>query len=248
VLTTVSLVGAAFVHPFGNPRVEPREGLDTLLKSDHMPADAKKVLVTKCADCHSNETRWPVYARIPPGSWLIERDIMQGRAHMNLSTWSALTPERREVLQAKILQEARSGDMPPVQYRMLHWDAKLSTADLQGLSTLGKEGGSAEARVDGSGDAVRGKAVFDKRCTGCHAMDANREGPKLQGVFGRKAGGLADFNYSATLKGSGITWNENSLDKWLSDTDAMVPGSNMEFRVVKATERLDLVAYLKQAK
>jgi cytochrome c len=248
ILSALALGSAVFVHPFGNPRVAANKGRDPLPQGPQLPAGAKKVLLTKCADCHSNETRWPIYARIPPGSWLIERDVMEGRRHMNLSTWTELTPERREVLQSKILHEAKSGDMPPLQYRMLHWDAKLSTADLQSLSALGKDEGSAEARAGGLGDAERGKAVFNKRCTGCHAIDANREGPKLRGVFGRKAGSLPGFSYSAALKALGITWNEDSLDKWLSDTDAMAPGSDMEFRVVKATERLDLIAYLKQTK
>lgn len=248
ILSTLALVSAAFVQPFGNPRVAAIRGRDSLLQGAQLPVDAKKVLLTKCADCHSNETRWPVYARIPPVSWLIERDVMKGRMHMNLSTWADLKPKRRQVLQSKILQEANSGDMPPLQYRLLHWGAKLSDADLRSLSTLGKEGGLAEARAGGSGDGERGKIVFNKRCTGCHAIDANREGPELRGVFGRKAGTLPGFNYSTALKASAITWNEDSLDKWLSDTDAAVPGSDMEFRVVKAIERLDLIAYLKQAK
>lgn len=247
-LSILALVSTAFVHPFGNPRVATGKDRDPLLQAAQLPVDAKKVLLTKCADCHSNETRWPIYARIPPGSWLIERDVMDGRQHMNLSTWAKLTPERRQVLQAKILQEAKSGDMPPLQYRLLHWNAKLSNADLQSLSTLGREEGSSEARIGGSGDAEHGRIVFNKRCTGCHAIDANREGPQLRGVFGRKAGTLPGFNYSAALKASGITWNEDSLDKWLSDTDATVPGSDMEFRVVKATERLDLIAFLKQTR
>ena len=247
-LSALALVSMAFVHPFGNPRVAAEKGRAPLLQKAQMPVDAKKVLLAKCVDCHSNETRWPIYARIPPGSWLIERDVMEGRKHMNLSTWDELTPERREVLQSKILHEAKSGEMPPLQYRMVHWDAKLSNADLLSLSALGNGEGLVEASAGGLGDAERGKAVFNKRCTGCHAIDANREGPRLRGVFGRKAGSLPGFDYSAQLKASGITWNENSLDKWLSDTDAMVPGSNMEFRVVKATERLDLITYLKQTK
>ena len=71
------VAGLGFAHPFGNPRAEPAEGLGTLLRGAKMPMDAKVVLVTKCADCHSNETRWPVYARVAPGSWLIERDIVE---------------------------------------------------------------------------------------------------------------------------------------------------------------------------
>ena len=103
----------------------------------------------------------------------------------------------------------------------------------------------------GTGDAARGKQVFEKRCTGCHAMEADREGPRLGGVFGRKAGSVAGYAYSAGLKKSGtngLVWDDASLEKWLSDPDAMVPDNNMEFRVPKAQERLDLIAYLKHAK
>ena len=238
--------GLGFVHPFGNPRVEPATGLGTLLQGAKMPADAKAVLVTKCADCHSNETRWPVYARIAPGSWLIERDIVEARKKLDLSRWEEIPAEKQQVLTAKILEEAKSGDMPPLQYLALHWDAKLSKADVQALSMLGKSAGGSEATLSGAGDAVRGKAVFEKRCTGCHAMEVDREGPRLRGVFGRKAGSVAGFTYSAGLKRSGFTWNEATLERWLSDPDLVVPDNNMSFSVPKAEERRDLIAYLKQ--
>ena len=152
-----AVVGLGYVHPFGNPRVEPAKGLGTLLQGANMPAEAKAVLVTKCADCHSSETRWPVYARIAPGSWLIERDIVEARKKMDLSRWEQMPADKQEVLTAKIVQEAKSGDMPPLQYRLLHWDAKLSKADVQALSMLGKSAGGSEAALAGDGDAVRAK-------------------------------------------------------------------------------------------
>jgi cytochrome c len=245
-LTVAAVVGLGFVHPFGNPRVEPAKGLGTLLRGANMSADAKTVLVTKCADCHSNETRWPVYARIAPGSWLIERDIVEARKKMDLSRWEEMPVEKQEVLMAQIVQEAKSGEMPPLQYRLLHWNAKLSNADVQTLSALGKSGGASEAALGGSGDAARGKAVFEKRCTGCHAMEADREGPRLMGVFGRKAGSVSGFMYSAGLKSSGLTWNEATLERWLSDPDLVVKDNNMSISVPKAEERRDLIAYLKQ--
>ncbi len=250
VVTVVAVMGVGYglgyLHPFGNPRVEPAEGLGTLLRGAKMPAEAKAVLVAKCADCHSSETRWPVYARIAPGSWLIERDIVQARRKMDLSHWETMAVEQQQVLTAKIFEEAKSGDMPPLQYRLLHWDAKLSKGDVQTLSMLGKSAGASEAALDGDGDAVRGKAVFEKRCTGCHAMEADREGPRLAGVYGRKAGSVAEFNYSAGLKNSGITWTDATLERWLSDPDLMVKDNNMSFGVPKAEERRDLIAYLKQ--
>jgi cytochrome c len=245
-LTVAAVVGLGFVHPFGNPRVEPAEGLGTLLQGAKMPVDARAVLVAKCADCHSSETRWPVYSWIAPGSWLIDRDIIEARKKMDLSRWEEMPVETQEVWAAEIVQQAKGGKMPPMQYLAMHWDARLSNADVQALSMLGKSAGGSEATVGGAGDAERGKAVFEKRCTGCHALDADREGPRLKGVFGRKAGSVAGFNYSAGLKNSGVTWNDATLERWLSDPDLMVKDNNMSIGVPKAEERRDLIAYLKQ--
>ena len=245
VFFAVAAVGLAFVHPFGNPRVEPAKGLDTLLQGANMPADAKNILIAKCADCHSNETRWPVYARLAPGSWLIERDIVQARRQMNLSIWEQMPADTQDVLIGKIIHEAKSGEMPPLQYRTLHWGAKLTPVEVATLSTM-STGVQEEAGSTLPGDAARGKLAFEKRCTGCHAMEGDREGPRLAGVFGRKAGSVAGFDYSAGLKKAGVTWNEVTLEKWLSDPDSMVPDTKMDFHVPKAQERSDLIAYFKQ--
>ena len=242
---TLAVVGLAFVHPFGNPRVEPARGLDTLLQGANASAGAKKVLITKCAVCHSNETRWPVYARFAPGAWLMERDIIEARSKMNLSSWEQTPGDAQDVLIGKIIREAKSGDMPPPQYRALHWEAKLTPADIAILSMM-RKGDKVEANLSGPSDAARGKIVFEKRCTGCHAMEGDREGPRLAGVFGRKAGSIAGFDYSAGLKNSGVIWNEATLEKWLNGPDLMVPDTKMDFYVAKAQERSDLIAYLKQ--
>ena len=241
-----AVAGLGHLHPFGNPRAEQAKGLGTLLHGATMPAEARAVLVAKCADCHSNETRWPVYSWIAPGSWLMERDIVEARKKMDLSRWEEMPVETQEVWAAKIVQEAKSGEMPPMQYLAMHWDAKLSKGDVQALSMLGKSAGGTEAALGGEGDAARGEAVFEKRCTGCHAMDSDREGPRLKGVYGRKAGSVAGFNYSAGLKKSGVTWSDATLERWLSDPDLMVPDNNMSIGVPKAEERRDLIAYLKQ--
>ena len=245
VLSAIAVVGLALIHPFGNARVEPAKGLDTLLQGANMPADAKKVLITKCADCHSNETRWPAYARMAPGSWLIERDVIEARKKMNLSNWEQMPADTQDELIAKIIHEAKSGDMPPPQYRALHWESKLTPEDVATLSMLGNRN-KGEASLSGPGDAARGKVVFEKRCTGCHSLDGDREGPRLAGVFGRKAGSVPGFDYSAGLKNSGIAWDQASLEKWLSDPDMVVPDTKMDFRVPKAQERADLIAYFRR--
>jgi cytochrome c len=92
-----------------------------------------------------------------------------------------------------------------------------------------------------------GKELFERRCGGCHTLDRDKEGPRLRGVYGRVAGSVESFQYSDVLKKSKITWTDETLDQWLTDTEKLVPGNDMTFHVEKAAERADIIAYLKQA-
>ncbi len=94
-------------------------------------------------------------------------------------------------------------------------------------------------------DADAGKDAFAKRCSGCHAVDSDKEGPRLRGVFGRKAGTVESFQYSEELRKSGIVWDQALLIKWLEDPQKVVPNTNMEFRVINPEERTAIVSYLK---
>ena len=91
-----------------------------------------------------------------------------------------------------------------------------------------------------------GKELFEKRCSGCHALDRDKEGPRLRGVYGRVAGSVDSFQYSEALKKSKITWTDETLEQWLTDTEKLVPGNDMTFHVEKGAERTDIIAYLKQ--
>ena len=91
----------------------------------------------------------------------------------------------------------------------------------------------------------RGKETFEKRCGGCHSLDRDKQGPRLRGVYGRTSGSVSSFNYSAALKSAHINWDGESLDKWLTDPDKVVPDSDMAFHVDKADERRDIISYLK---
>ncbi len=100
--------------------------------------------------------------------------------------------------------------------------------------------------ADGSAaDPNRGKDLFSKRCGGCHALDQNKEGPQLRTVYGRKAGSISNFKYSDALKASSIIWNDALLDKWLTDTDSLVPDNDMDFHVPNAEERADIIRFLR---
>jgi len=96
-----------------------------------------------------------------------------------------------------------------------------------------------------SGDPSRGKELFVKRCGGCHSLEADKEGPRLGNVFGRKAGTIPTFKYSDALKSAQIVWDEALLNKWLIDTDSVVPDNDMDFHVPKADERADIIQFLR---
>jgi cytochrome c len=97
----------------------------------------------------------------------------------------------------------------------------------------------------GGGDPKHGQDLFQRRCTSCHNLDAEKEGPRLRGVFGRKSASIPSFTYSAALKGSKITWDADSLDKWLTDTDKFIPDNDMNLSLKDAHERADIIAYLR---
>ena len=99
-----------------------------------------------------------------------------------------------------------------------------------------------------SADSIKikhGEDLFERRCTGCHRLDEVRVGPRLRSVFGRVAGSDAGFPYSQGLKTSQIKWDEATLDRWLTDTEELVPDNDMAFRVSSAEERGAIIAYLK---
>lgn len=100
-----------------------------------------------------------------------------------------------------------------------------------------------------AGDPAAGQKVF-VRCQACHVANAptNRVGPSLQGLFGRKAGSVEGFKYSDANKNSGVVWDEATLDQYLVDPKAYMPGNKMAFPgLKKPEERANVIAYLKQA-
>jgi cytochrome c len=97
------------------------------------------------------------------------------------------------------------------------------------------------------GDPIRGKVQY-QACTACHSIDDNDLGPRHRGVVGRPAGMVADYAYSPALKKSGLTWDEATLDRWLTNPSELVPGTKMYFKIDDAQNRADIIAYLADLK
>src|SRR5262249_50601744 len=99
------------------------------------------------------------------------------------------------------------------------------------------------------GDATRGEQKFVE-CAACHSVErgVNNVGPSLAGLFGRHAGSLPDFRYSAAMRKSGITWTPDELNEFISDPQKRVPANRMPYAgLTDAAARADLIAYLQKA-
>jgi len=93
------------------------------------PSEVQALLQRACYDCHSNETRWPWYSYVAPMSFLIARDVREGRRELNFSLWTQFNERRRTRKLKEIIEQVEHGKMPQWYYVALHPDAKLSPAD-----------------------------------------------------------------------------------------------------------------------
>jgi len=122
--------------PYGRDHSNPSQQQEPAWDSQQTRA----LVVDACFDCHSNRTSWAWYSNIAPLSWLIQRDVDNGRETLNFSEWDRPQSEPGEAAEA-----VQEGEMPPRQYRLLHPKARLSSAErqtlVQGLqATFGRQG------------------------------------------------------------------------------------------------------------
>src|ERR1700739_4673761 len=108
---------------------------------------------------------------------------------------------------------------------------------------------------DPSGDVSHGKTFFQQNCAVCHADTLGpgdttiaKQGPSLVGVLGRRAGAGPNFNYTKSLKESGLTWEASTLDRCLTNPTAMVPGTTMAMIIANPADRADVIGYLTSLK
>jgi len=98
-------------------------------------------------------------------------------------------------------------------------------------------------------DPDKGQVLF-LQCRACHSLEAggaNKVGPNLHGVFGRKAGLAPGYSYSEALSQSSIVWSAATLDEWLARPSDFLPGNRMVFVGIRTPgDRVNLIAYLQR--
>jgi mono/diheme cytochrome c family protein len=124
-LVIAVLIIAIQLVPYGHTHTDPAVQAEPAWDSPQTRQLAQRA----CFDCHSNETMWPWYSNIAPISWLIQRDVDEGRRRLNFSEWNR---PQREVRGAS--REVQRGVMPPSYYVMIHPSAKLSPDEIQALT------------------------------------------------------------------------------------------------------------------
>jgi len=111
-----------FIHPFG----------DVKGQSSPAPLAGMNPLIERaCQNCHSERTVWPAYSYLPLVSWAIEKDVAEGREHLNLSHWDEYSTDDKRDLLARIGTMVRNRQMPLPRYVLLHPEARLSDEEIQ---------------------------------------------------------------------------------------------------------------------
>ncbi len=122
-LFIIALIGIQFINA---DRTNP-----PIIGNLEAPSVVQNIFRTSCYDCHSNETQWPIYSKIAPISWVIIKDVKNGRKKLNFSSWEKNWTEKQRALKKEIWDEVNNDNMPPSQYVLLHPNAKLDISQKQ---------------------------------------------------------------------------------------------------------------------
>lgn len=117
----VAFFGLIQLVPYGHDHTNP-----PVVQEPQWDAQTRAIAQKACFDCHSNEVVWPWYSNLAPFSWLIQRDVEEGRSELNFSDWGRAEPD-------EIGEVLAEGEMPPAQYLLMHPTAKLTDAEIQTL-------------------------------------------------------------------------------------------------------------------
>ncbi len=106
---------------------------DTLEANLQVPENVQTILNRSCADCHTNNTKYPWYSYIQPSAWFLANHIEEGRGQVNFSTWKTLPAAKQRRKLAQVCEQVQSKEMPLPSYLWIHRDAQMSDADIKTL-------------------------------------------------------------------------------------------------------------------
>jgi Haem-binding domain len=129
-LLGIALFAAALTALALRPGLPPAHA-DPLFQGAHIDDPTLALFQRACQNCHSSNTQWPWYNRIPPASWMIEKDVNDARHHANFSSWDSYRPEKQAELLTRIGSAVRTGRMPLPRYTLLHREAVLTSLERQ---------------------------------------------------------------------------------------------------------------------
>jgi len=136
IVIVIAFIAGQFIRPdFTNP---PVVEADTLWASTNVPGDVRRVLERSCADCHSNETKYPWYSRITPSNWFLANHIRDARREMNFSVWNTYKPEKKVRKLAELCEQVENAAMRLPSYLWIHRDAVLKEGDAKLLCDWAK--------------------------------------------------------------------------------------------------------------
>lgn len=116
------------------PAVE-TSNLGDIIQSGIVEDDVAALLKNSCYSCHSNETHYPWYSYVAPSSWLVAKDVREGRDELNFSTWTSYSMMDKLAKLDDIVEEVKEGEMPMGIYTLIHPSAKLDDAQIQLIVT-----------------------------------------------------------------------------------------------------------------
>jgi Haem-binding domain len=129
IVLVIAFVVIQFFRPDRtNPPVDESK---TIFARVTVPDSVRNLLQNSCADCHSNETRWPWYSNISPVSWIIANDVKEARSHLNLSEFDRYKSLRAVGKLDMMSEMMEDGKMPLPEYVFMHPAARVSKAQIE---------------------------------------------------------------------------------------------------------------------
>lgn len=125
----IAFVAIQFIRPdFSNPPVVQTE---TLEASTQVPENVEAILTRSCADCHSNQTKYPWYSYIQPSANFLSGHISEGRRELNFSVFNTYEARKKSRKLEEMCEQVKYREMPLPSYLWIHWDAKLSDDEIK---------------------------------------------------------------------------------------------------------------------